>query len=99
MLRALVESGRNDLQVVAINDLTPIGTLTYLFEFDSVHDHFGSLVDTGKDWIDLGTGHIRVTSEKEPDKLPWGDVDIALECTGLCRSVDAAGLHLRNGSV
>ena len=98
ILRALIESGRTDMQVVAINDLAPLETNAHLFEYDSVHGRYGRPVTLGEDTIDVGTGPIRVTAQREPDKLPWQDVDIALECTGFFRSFEDAGLHLRNGS-
>lgn len=98
ILRAIMERGKNDLQVVAINDLSDVETSTHLFEFDSVHGRYGKSVATDADWIDVGKGRIRMTSEREPDKLPWDDVDITLECTGFFRSPETAGLHLKNGS-
>ena len=98
ILRALIESGRTDMQVVAINDLAPLETNAHLFEYDSVHGRYGRPVTLGEDTIDVGTGPIRVTAQREPDKLPWQDVDIALECTGFFRSPEDAGLHLRNGA-
>ena len=98
VLRALVERGDTGIEVVAINDLAPLETNAHLFEFDSVHGRFGHPVTLGDDSIDVGFGPIRVTSERDPDKLPWGDVDIALECTGFFRSPDTAALHLANGS-
>ena len=98
VLRAIMERSVGDLEVVAINDLAPLETNAHLFEFDSVHGRFGAPVTLGDGTIDVGRGPIRVTSERAPDKLPWGDVDIALECTGFFRSPEKAGLHLKNGS-
>lgn len=98
ILRALIQSGRTDLEVVAINDLAPLETNAHLFEFDSVHGRFGKPVTVGDGSIDVGTGPIRVTAEPAPDKLPWDDVDIALECTGFFRSSEEAARHLANGS-
>ncbi len=97
-LRALIERNDDMFEVVAINDLSPLETNAHLFEFDSVHGRYGRPVSLTADTIDVGRGPIRVTAEREPDKLPWGDVDIALECTGIFRTPDAAGLHLKNGS-
>src|SRR3546814_16035685 len=84
VLRALMESRRDDLQVVAINDLGPVETNAHLFRYDSVHGRFPGTVTTGDDWLDVGQGKIKVTAERDPAKLPHGDlgVDIALECTG-----------------
>ncbi len=98
ILRALMERAPGDLEVVAINDLSPLDTLAHLFEFDSVHGRFGRPVTVGAHTIDVGRGPMRVTSERAPDKLPWDDVDIALECTGFFREADDAALHLANGS-
>lgn len=98
VLRALIESGRDDIQVVAVNDLSPPETSAHLFEFDSVHGRFHGDVKFAEDMMDVGQGPIRLTAERDPAKLPWGDVDIALECTGFFNSKDAAAAHLKNGS-
>ena len=98
ILRALIESGRDDIEVIAINDLAPIETNVHLFEFDSVHGRFGREVTWGDGMIDVGRGPIRVTSERAPENLPWADVDIAMECTGIFRAPKAAALHLQNGA-
>ncbi|EPX86315.1 glyceraldehyde-3-phosphate dehydrogenase (NAD+) [Rubellimicrobium thermophilum DSM 16684] len=98
ILRAIIESGRTDIEVVAINDLGPVETNAHLIRFDSVHGRFPGTVTTGPDWIDVGRGPIRVTAERNPEALPWGDVDIALECTGIFTARDKAAMHLKNGS-
>jgi glyceraldehyde 3-phosphate dehydrogenase len=98
VLRAIVESGRTDLVVVAVNDLGPVETNAHLLRFDSVHGRFPGTVTTGEDWIDAGRGPIRVTAIRAPEDLPWGDVDVALECTGVFNTRDKAALHLKNGS-
>jgi glyceraldehyde 3-phosphate dehydrogenase len=98
ILRAIVESGRTDIRVVAINDLGPVETNAHLMRFDSVHGRFPGEVTTGEDWIDAGRGRIKVTAVRNPEDLPWGDVDIALECTGIFTARDKAALHLKNGS-
>ncbi|MCX7560038.1 type I glyceraldehyde-3-phosphate dehydrogenase [Sulfitobacter sp. F26204] len=98
ILRALVERGGTNFEVVAINDLAPLETNAHLFEFDSVHGRFGRPVRLGDNTLDVGHGPIRVTAERSPDNLPWEDVDIALECTGFFRSPEKAALHLANGS-
>ncbi|MET4130423.1 type I glyceraldehyde-3-phosphate dehydrogenase [Roseovarius sp. MBR-6] len=98
ILRAIVESGRTDIEVVAINDLGPVETNAHLIRFDSVHGRFPGEVTTGEDWIDVGRGRVRVTAIRNPEDLPWGDVDVALECTGIFTARDKAALHLRNGS-
>ncbi|MDP3961349.1 MAG: type I glyceraldehyde-3-phosphate dehydrogenase [Pseudorhodobacter sp.] len=98
VLRAIVESGRTDIQVVALNDLGPVETNAHLLRFDSVHGRFPGTVTTGDGWIDAGQGKIRVTAVRDPKELPWGDVDIAMECTGIFTDKDKAQIHLSNGS-
>lgn len=98
VLRALVESGRDDIEITAINDLAPLETNAHLFEFDSVHGRFAGSVTFNDGMMDVGRGPIRVTSERSPENLPWADVDIVLECTGIFRSTETAGRHLANGS-
>jgi len=98
VLRAIVESGREDIEVVAINDLGPVETNAHLLRFDSVHGRFPATVTSGDGWIDVGRGKIRVTAIRDPKELPWGDVDIAMECTGLFTAREKAAMHLENGS-
>jgi glyceraldehyde 3-phosphate dehydrogenase len=97
-LRAIIESGRTDIQVVAINDLGPVETNAHLLRFDSVHGRFPASVTTGDDWIDVGRGRMRVTALKNPADLPWSDVDIVLECTGIFTSKEKCAAHLENGA-
>ena len=100
VLRAIVESGRTDIEVVGINDLGPVETNAHLIRFDSVHGRFPHEVTTGADWIDVGRGKIKVTAIKDPSTLPWGDlgVDVALECTGIFTAKEKASLHLTAGA-
>ncbi len=100
VLRALYESKRDDLQVVAINDLGPVETNAHLFRYDSVHGRFPGEVTSGEDWMDIGRGRIKVTAERDPAKLPHADlgVDIAFECTGIFTARDKAALHLQAGA-
>ncbi len=98
ILRAVAESRRNDVTVAAINDLAPVSTLAHLLEFDSVHGRFPGELRTGNDMIDIGSGPIRVTSVRDPEALPWSDVDVGLECSGVFASRDKAARHLENGS-
>jgi len=98
VLRAIIESGRTDIQVVAINDLGPVETNAHLMRYDSVHGRFPGTVTVDGDTIDVGQGPIKVTAERDPKALPWGEVDIALECTGFFASKDGASQHLENGS-
>ncbi len=98
ILRAIVESGRTDIEVVAINDLGPVETNAHLLQFDSVHGRFPVNVKTTKDTIDAGRGPIAVTAIRNPADLPWGDVDIVMECTGIFSAKDKAIVHLENGA-
>ncbi len=100
VLRAIHESGRDDVEVVAINDLGPVETNAHLLRYDSVHGPFGGVVEAGADTIDIGRGPIRVCAERDPAKLPWGDmgVDVALECTGLFTKREQAAMHLEAGA-
>ena len=98
ILRAIIESGRTDIEVIAINDLGPVETNAHLLRFDSVHGRFPGTVTTGEDWIDAGRGKIRVTALRNPADLPWSDVDIVMECTGIFTSKEKCQAHLENGS-
>ncbi|MFT4151900.1 MAG: type I glyceraldehyde-3-phosphate dehydrogenase [Paracoccaceae bacterium] len=98
VLRGIVESGRTDIQVVAINDLGPVETNAHLLRFDSVHGRFPAEVTTGEDWIDVGRGPMKVTALRNPAELPWSDVDVVLECTGIFTSKEKCQAHLENGS-
>jgi len=100
ILRAIAESGRNDIEVVGINDLGPVETNAHLLRYDSVHGRFPGTVTVDGESISLGNGKIKVTAERDPSKLPWKDlgVDIALECTGLFTAKDKAAAHLTAGA-
>jgi len=98
ILRAIVESGRTDIEVVAINDLGPVETNAHLLQFDSVHGRFPVDVKTTKDTIDAGRGPIAVTAIRNPADLPWADVDIVMECTGIFTAKEKALVHLENGA-
>jgi glyceraldehyde 3-phosphate dehydrogenase len=100
VLRAIVEGGRKDIVVVAINDLAPVATNAHLLRFDSIHGRFPGEVKVDGDSINCGTGPIKVTAIKDPAQLPWRelDVDIVLECTGIFTSKDKASAHLKAGA-
>lgn len=100
VLRAIIESGRTDIEVVAINDLGPVETNAHLFRFDSVHGRFPGEVKVDGDTIDVGRGPIKVTAVRNPAELPHTalGVDIALECTGLFTSKEKASAHLTAGA-
>ena len=100
VLRAIIENGRKDIEVVAINDLGPVETNAHLLRYDTVHGRFPGDVTTGEDWIDAGTGKIKVTAIRNPAELPHAalGVDIALECTGIFTARDKAAAHLDGGA-
>jgi len=100
VLRAIVEAGRKDIEVVALNDLAPPETNAHLLRFDSIHGRFHGDVKVEGDTIDCGIGPIKVTAIKNPAELPWKalDIDIALECTGIFTSKEKAKAHLDAGA-
>ncbi|HEY0236376.1 MAG TPA: type I glyceraldehyde-3-phosphate dehydrogenase [Afipia sp.] len=100
ILRAIHESNRTDIQVVAINDLGPVETNAHLLRYDSVHGRFPGTVTVDGDTIDIGSGKIKVTAIKDPTTLPWKElgIDIALECTGIFTTREKAAAHLTAGA-
>ncbi len=100
VLRSIVEHGRTDIEVVAINDLGPVETNAHLLRYDSVHGRFPNEVKVAGDTIDVGFGPIKVTAVRDPAQLPHKElgVDIALECTGLFTSKEKASAHLTAGA-
>jgi glyceraldehyde 3-phosphate dehydrogenase len=100
ILRAIIESGRTDIEVVAINDLGPVETNAHLIRFDSVHGRFPGTVTVEGDTIDVGRGPIKVTAVRNPAELPHAamGVDIVLECTGIFTARDKAAAHLQAGA-
>lgn len=98
VLRAIIESGRTDIEVIAINDLGPVATNAHLLQYDSVHGRFPVQVTHTDDTIDVGRGPIKVTAIRNPADLPWSDVDVVMECTGIFTSKAACQAHLDNGS-
>ncbi len=97
VLRAWIESGRDDIEIVAINDLGPIETNAHLLQFDSIHGHFNADVSVEGDTLIVNGHRIKITAERDPAALPWSGVDIALECTGIFTKRDKAAAHLENG--
>jgi glyceraldehyde 3-phosphate dehydrogenase len=100
VLRAIVESGRRDIEVVAVNDLGPVETNAHLLRYDSVHGRFPAQVNVDGEYI-IAAGHkIKVTAIKNPAELPHKelDVEIALECTGIFATKDKASAHLAAGA-
>ena len=100
IVRAIYESGRKDIDIVAVNDLGPVETNAHLMQFDSVHGRFPREVTVKGDSISIGADQFKVTAIKDPSQLPWKDlgVDIALECTGIFTARDKAAAHLTAGA-
>ena len=100
ILRAIHESGRKDIDVVAVNDLGPVETNAHLLRYDSVHGRFPHEVTVDGDQISVGKEKFKVTAIKDPSQLPWKElgVDIALECTGIFTARDKAAAHLAAGA-
>ena len=99
-LRAIIESGRRDLDVVAINDLGSAKFNAHLLQYDSVHGTLSKKVTGRKSSIGIGNKSIKIFSERNPEDLPWGDlgVDVVMECTGIFTSKEKAKLHLNAGA-
>ncbi len=101
IMRAIIESGRtNEFDIVAINDLGSIETNAHLTQYDSIHGRFNTEVSVDGDHLVVGSDRFKVYSERDPAKLPWGelDVDVVLECTGIFKDKEKAGLHLAGGA-
>jgi glyceraldehyde 3-phosphate dehydrogenase len=100
IVRAIFESGRKDIDVVAVNDLGPVETNAHLLRYDSVHGRFPHEVKVEGDQIAIGKEKFKVTAIKDPSQLPWKDlgIDIALECTGIFTARDKAAAHLTAGA-
>ena len=89
VLRALHEQNRDDLQVVAINDLGTVHANAQLLKYDSVHGRFRDTISTGSDWMDVGRGKMKVVAERDPAKLPWKDLKV-----DVFRASGAGGQHV-----
>ncbi|MFZ1814008.1 MAG: type I glyceraldehyde-3-phosphate dehydrogenase [Rhizobiaceae bacterium] len=100
VVRAIFESGRSDIDIVAVNDLGPVETNAHLMRYDSVHGKFPRDVTVSGDRIHVGKESFRVLAERDPAKLPWKelDIDVAMECTGIFTARDKAALHLSAGA-
>ena len=93
MLRSIFEYNYDDVKVIAINDLTDINTIVHLLRYDSIHGRFNGTVEVVDGGITVNEQFIRVTAIREPEKLPWSDIQIAMECTGFfTKRADAAKL-------
>ncbi|WP_309082679.1 type I glyceraldehyde-3-phosphate dehydrogenase [Chelativorans sp.] len=100
IVRAIYESGRKDIDVVAVNDLGPVESNAHLLRYDSVHGRFPGEVTVEGDSIRIDSESFKVLAERDPSKLPWKDlgVDIVLECTGIFTSKEKASAHLAAGA-
>ncbi|MGC9199776.1 MAG: type I glyceraldehyde-3-phosphate dehydrogenase [Acidobacteriaceae bacterium] len=101
ILRAVYEGQRNqDVQIVAVNDLGSPETNAHLTQYDSVHGRFPFTVHADANQIWIGDDSVKVLTERDPAKLPWGDlgVDLVIESTGLFTTRDKAALHLQGGA-
>ena len=100
VLRAALESGRKDIEFVAVNDLAPADENAYLLQYDSVHGKLPMDVKLDGEYIIVGNQKIKCLSERDPSKLPWKKlkIDIVMECTGLFTAADKARIHLENGA-
>jgi|TARA_Y100000817_G_C16808382_1_gene523081 glyceraldehyde 3-phosphate dehydrogenase len=100
ILRALLENYKGKIQVVGINDLGSIETNAHLIKYDSTHGILNQDVKTTKDGFQIGDQNIKVFAEKDPSKLPWGQIgaDVVLECTGFFLDKASAGKHIQAGA-
>ena len=100
VLRSIIEHNRDDVKVVAINDLGPVATNAHLLQYDSVHGKLGVPVTVDGDTIKAGNQEFLCTAVRDPKELPWRemDVDIAFECTGIFTARDQAAMHLEAGA-
>ena len=100
VLRSIIEHNRDDIKVVAINDLGPVATNAHLLQFDSVHGKLPVPVEVDGETIKAGNQEFLCTAVRDPKELPWRemDVDIALECTGIFTARDKAAMHLEAGA-
>ena len=100
ILRSIIENKNDNIKIVGINDLGPIETNAHLLKYDSVHGILNrDVIINGSD-LDVGTGPIKVTAERNPENLPWKelDVDVVLECTGIFTSKEKAQQHITAGA-
>lgn len=100
VLRAAFESGRNDVEIVAINDLADVNTNAHLLKYDTVHGRFNGDIAVANGNLIINGHEVKCVQERDPTALPWGDmgVDVAMECTGIFTSREAAGKHLEAGA-
>ncbi len=99
-MRAAMEARRNDVEFVAVNDLGPVATNAHLLKYDSVHGTYPGEVSSDADSMTVDGHRVKVLSERDPSKLPWGDlgIDVVWECTGVFSDRDKAAVHLDAGA-
>ena len=100
VLRAFIEQQRQDMEVVLLNSPGATEVMAHLLEFDSTHGKFSHPITFDENWIDVGTGQIKVTHERDPANLPHAelDVDVVLECSGHFNSREKAAAHVAAGA-
>ncbi|HBQ23078.1 MAG TPA: erythrose-4-phosphate dehydrogenase, partial [Alphaproteobacteria bacterium] len=100
VMRSIIESGRSDIEVVAINDLASVDTNAHLLKYDSVHGRCPADISAQDGKLMINGKAIQAYAERDPANLPWGDlgVDVAMECTGIFTARDAAAKHLEAGA-
>ena len=98
VLRAVIENDRQDVEVVAINDLGSPEMNLHLLKYDSVHGRFPASLELEGNNLKINNCSIKITSERNPEQLPWENIDVALECTGIFTEREKASMHLKNGS-
>lgn len=100
VLRAALESGREDIEFVVVNDLAPAEQNAYLLKYDSVHGNLPMDVKLDGEYILVGNQKIKCIAERDPSKLPWGElnIDVVMECTGIFTAADKARVHIDAGA-
>ncbi|MGF1640732.1 MAG: type I glyceraldehyde-3-phosphate dehydrogenase [Rhodospirillales bacterium] len=100
VLRAAAEAGRNDVEFVAVNDLGPVATNAHLLKYDSVHGTFPGQIACDEKSMTVNGHKVQVFAERDPTKLPWGDlgIDVVMECTGIFTDRKKAAIHLESGA-
>ena len=98
VLRALVESDRKDIEVVAINHPRGVDSAKHLYKYDSVHGIATKNITTGNDWMDVGRGKIKMLADRNPENFDLSDIDIVMECTGIYKEREQAELFIRQGA-
>ena len=101
ILRGIIESGRDDVEIVGINDLGSVEMNAHLLKYDSNHGIFPADIEIDRDTINVGTGPIKVSAERDPANLPWKDlgIDVAFESTGIFVDRESASKHIDRKSV